>query len=290
VDKIELEKHGNAFKATGVKVISNGGSREVYTARKEIVISGGAYCTPPILLRSGIGAKEEVEKHGIKSVIGLPGVGKNLQDHLIATAFYEVSEPKLTTDHLIFHHADAPAQAMQLWMTSQTGFLSSAPWGTFAYTRLDNRLADSSLWKDAPREQGCDPMGLTPQQPNIEFMNTECYIGPANCTDFPVNGQSAFAIMTELFAPRSRGTVQLKSADPTVNPVVHHNYLSDPLDLLVLAEGCRLGNEIVMKGSGTKGVVKGAWPEGATYHEYTEREQWKGFVKENSSTCKSNFA
>lgn len=40
------------------------------------------------------------------------------------------------------------------------------------------------------------------------------------------------------------------------------NYLSDPLDLLVLSEGCRLGNEIVINGAGTKDVVKGSWPSG----------------------------
>lgn len=75
-----------------------------------------------------------------------------------------------------------------------------------------------------------------------------------------VDKKHAFAMITELFAPRSKGTVTLKSTDPFENPVIDCNYLSDPLDLLVLSEGCRLGNEIVMRGSGTKDVVKGSWP------------------------------
>ena len=74
-------------------------------------------------------------------------------------------------------------------------------------------------------------------------------------------------MITELFSPRSRGTVTLKSRDPFENPEIDCNYLSDPLDLLVLTEGCRLGNEIVTKGAGTKDIVKGAWPAS----EYFER-------------------
>jgi len=68
-------------------------------------------------------------------------------------------------------------------------------------------------------------------------------------------------MITELFSPRSKGTVTLKSTDPSENPVIDCNYLSDPLDLLVLTEGCRLGNEIVLKGEGTKDVVTGSWPQ-----------------------------
>jgi choline dehydrogenase-like flavoprotein len=289
VEKIRLEKQSNAFNASGVQVITNGQPMEYYEARREIIISAGAYCSPPILLRSGIGAKVDVEKHGIKSLIDLPGVGKNLQDHLIVFTFYELSEPKLTTDHLIYH-GDAHPQALDLWKFSKTGFLSSFPFGSFAFARLDDRLMDSPLWRNSLREPGCDPMGLTPQQPNIEFFNTECYGGPPHLfNEYPLDGQSTFSVLTELFAPRSRGTVQLKSADPAVNPVVENNYLSDPLDLLVLAEGCRLGNEIVTEGSGTKGVVKGAWPEDLMHHEYTTREQWIEFVKDQAVTCESKL-
>lgn len=74
-----------------------------------------------------------------------------------------------------------------------------------------------------------------------------------------------FSMITELFSPRSKGTVTLKSTDPMENPIVDHNYLSDPLDLLVVSEGVRLGNEIVMEGAGTKDIVKGSWPAGKSH-------------------------
>lgn len=77
---------------------------------------------------------------------------------------------------------------------------------------------------------------------------------------FLLDKKHAFAMITELFSPRSKGTVTLKSTDPLENPIVDCNYLSDPLDVLVISEGCRLGNEIVMNGAGTKDIVKGSWP------------------------------
>lgn len=196
-----------------------------------------------------------------------------------------MGEPNLTVDHEIYYE-NALAKTLELYATNKTGFLSTFPFGAFAYARLDERLADSSLWKDASLS-GHDHMGLTPQQPNVEFFNSECYLGLSQRhTDYPKDGESAFMMLTELFSQRSRGTVQLRSADPTENPVVNHNYLNDELDLLVLAEGCRLANEIVMHGSGTKDVVTGAWPAGAQHHEFTTREQWMKFVRDGATTCK----
>lgn len=77
-------------------------------------------------------------------------------------------------------------------------------------------------------------------------------------------------MITELFAPRSKGTVTLKSADPLENPIVDCNYLSDPLDMLVMSEGCRFGNEIAMNLNKIAGeeVVKGSWPSGMSMTEH----------------------
>lgn len=190
-------------------------------------------------------------------------------------------------------------EAYKLYKEKKEGILSKFPFGVFAFARLDDRLKDEPLWKEAKREQGRDPMGLTPQQPNIEFFTTEAshfstrmqdlqsadsmksYMVVRNNTpssplvsalhdrtksekraDTLPDNKHTFSMITELFSPRSRGTVSLKSTDPLENPVIDCNYLSDPLDLLVLSEGCRFGNEIVMKGAGTKNIVKGSWPAG----------------------------
>lgn len=95
----------------------------------------------------------------------------------------------------------------------------------------------------------------------------------------------------------------LKSADPLENPVVDCNYLADPLDMLVVTEGCKFGNEIALNLNKIAGeeIVKGSWPSGMltrdrfdlgadevldlTHHAYTKREQWIPYVKQEATTC-----
>ncbi|UPL02822.1 hypothetical protein LCI18_013756 [Fusarium solani-melongenae] len=285
VDKVMIQngKNGEPI-AVGVTVVNSDGRVMDIKARKEVIISGGAYCSPNILNRSGIGATEELKKHGITTIVDLPGVGKNLQDHLIAFIFYQTEKPGLTTDHLI-HHDEGFSKSYELWKQHRTGFLSSFPFGIFAFARLDERLSDSKLWNSAPRRKGRDPMGLSPAQPNVEFFTTECYGGPKQFDDPPTNGEHAFAMIAELFAPKSRGTVSLRNKDPTATPVVDCNYLSDPLDVEVMAEACRFGNEIIMRGAGTKNIVKGSWPPSANHHKLQTREDWVPYVRENATTC-----
>lgn len=199
--------------------------------------------------------------------------------------FYETEKAGLTTDHLVYH-GDSMATTYKAWKDDKTGFLSTFPFGVFAFARLDERLADSDLWNSAPREPGRDPMGLTPRQPNIEFFTTECYGGPKQFDQFPVDNKHCFSMIAELFAPKSRGTVTLRSAEATAVPVVDCNYLADPLDVEVLAEACRYGNEIIMKGAGTKDIVKGSWPPDLVHHKYQAREDWVEYVKNNATTCK----
>lgn len=215
--------------------------------------------------------------------------------------FYE-TDPNLTTDHLI-HHTNAFETTYKLWKSDKKGFLSTFPFGAFAYARLDDRLSHEPLWQkyQQRQQQGNedkrDPMNLLPtKQPTIELFTTECYGGPKQYTDIPSSpNKHVFSIIAELFAPKSRGSVTLSARDALANPVVDCNYLNHPLDMLVLSEGCRFANEVVMRGVGTRGVVKGSWPGGLGYGSpsqdgdgkaFTTREKWVPYVKEHATTCK----
>lgn len=79
---VEPDTQSGELVARGVLVQDtlSGGVR-TYHAKKEVVICGGAYCSPAILLRSGIGSRAELEKHDIPCVVDSPGVGQNLMDH-----------------------------------------------------------------------------------------------------------------------------------------------------------------------------------------------------------------
>lgn len=84
VDKVNFTQEGEQLRASGVATKTSNGGSKTYHARKEIIISGGAYCSPAILLRSGIGPKEELAKHNIPCTVSAPGVGQNLMDHLVS--------------------------------------------------------------------------------------------------------------------------------------------------------------------------------------------------------------
>ena len=165
--------------------------------------------------------------------------------------------------------------------------LSIFPFGIFAWARLDERLKDSEMWQEAQRKapEGRDPMLLTKQQPHIEIWNTEMYGGGKQFTDFPIGGKGAFALCVLLMNGHSRGTVKLDKSNALGAPIVDHNYLDDPLDELVLAEGCRYANEIVMGAKATTEVIKGSWPEAAAHHKNTQREEWIPYVKQTAGTC-----
>ena len=128
-------------------------------------------------------------------------------------------------------------------------------------------------------------MDTLPSQPHIEFWNTECYSPKYMFADFPPDGKYAFAMATTFFSPRSRGEVTLASKDPSENPRVQHNYLSDPMDMLVFSEGCRFANEIAVEGTGTKGVVVGSWPAAQGHSKYTTRGEWEEAIRERADTC-----
>lgn len=83
VDKLLFSEDSGELSATGVATISKAGKKIEYQARKEVIVSAGAYCSPPLLMRSGLGPKEQLEKHGIECRVDLPGVGKNLMDHVV---------------------------------------------------------------------------------------------------------------------------------------------------------------------------------------------------------------
>ncbi|KAK8069703.1 alcohol oxidase [Apiospora phragmitis] len=264
---ILVETHVDKVCGSSSRTAPPPGSR----AKKEVIVSGGAYCSPNILNRSRIGARHDLAPLGISTLVDLPGVGRNLMDHLLVFMFYETDRAGLTNDHLVYH-GDAFKTTYQLWKDEWSGFLSTFPFGAFAYARLDDRLADSAVWNAAPRRPGRDPMGLTPRQPHVEFFNTECYGGPKQYDQFPVDGEHAFSMIAELFGAQSRGSVRLRSADPLDKPEV-------------LAEACRLGNEIVMEGKGTRDIVKGSWPLELTHHTNKTREDWIPYVKDHATTC-----
>jgi choline dehydrogenase len=181
-------------KAIGVEYLHDGQLQQIY-ANQEVILSAGAIASPQILMRSGIGTADVLTQHQIPIQVDLPGVGQNLQDHLM----------------LVLLH-----QSKQELPPSE--FLGEA--GLFVQTGSD---------RESPA-------------PDLECMctgNMRALIPPDSGIGFPV-----FFLAPVLLNPISRGTVQLRSADPHAAPMINPNYLSDDRDLSVLLYGLELARDI----------------------------------------------
>jgi choline dehydrogenase-like flavoprotein len=206
-------------------------------------------------------------------------------DEQISFLFYETKQPDLTTD-IFWNWADSDKRSYEQWKLDKTGAFSKFPFGSFAWARLDERLKDSALWNSAPRRPGRDPMDLTPAQPNVEFWGVESMLRLTSEQDPGLYGKHIFGITTLLFNQKARGTVKLESRDPNAKPIVDNRFLQDPLDQLVLSEGVKMANEIIMQSEALSRLVSGSWPPESGHHTFSSSEQWLEYVKQSAWTCK----
>ncbi len=271
--------------ATGVEARDDEtGAPLLFHANAEIIVSCGAYNTPQLLMLSGIGPKHQLDRFNIRVQHDAPAVGENLQDHIITFNFFNVSQPQLTNDHLVFDEG-ALATAMGSYMTDKSGLMGRFPFGAFIFRRFDTELeANYPEWVEAKRQAGGkDPVGAENGMPHVEYFYSELYGGGPQHVHQPSPGESAFALITLLFNPQARGTVQLQSRNALFPPAIDHAYLSSPLDLAVLAEANRFGADTILNGTATKDVVSGPWPVSRTLPR--TQDEWKEYVRQQAGTC-----
>ncbi len=200
-------------RVTGVRYRARG--RDELLEGNEIIVCGGAIGSPQLLLLSGIGPGDELRAAGVEPRHELPGVGKHLQDHLLAVVRHESEGvKKLSRLNLVGWIAQH--------LTGKRGPLGGGPVDAGAFVRSR---------PDAPL-------------PDIQFHFTPWgVIAPTD--DEVVPGFGRFAtILPGLIYPRSHGEVRLRSADPAAPPVIDPRYFSDPADLDHLVAGVKLSREI----------------------------------------------
>jgi choline dehydrogenase len=161
---------------------------------------------------SGLGPAEHLHRHGIPVICELPGVGKNLQDHLMAGVLYECTEP-VTLDK-----ADNLRNLLTYVLRRQGPFTSN--------------VAESGAFVRSRKELAV---------PDLQFL-----FGPGYFIDhgFTRPEGCGFSIGAVQLRPESRGSIELRSADPLEIPAIRANYLSTELDRKTMLEGVRLGQSI----------------------------------------------
>jgi choline dehydrogenase len=197
-------------RAVGVNYLKMG-RPETAVAGAEIMLCGGAINSPQLLLLSGIGPAAELAPLGIPVTLDLPGVGKNLQDHLQVISRYEVAVPAT-----LFGLTEAQAEA-GLRQSLEQG---SGPFHTNfceagAFVRLDS------------------PPGL----PDVQI-HCESYLSPPYYDGTPAD-RHGFGLLINVCRPESRGAVRLHSADPLDRAVIDPRYLEEGRDLELTRLGLR---------------------------------------------------
>jgi len=204
-------------RAVGVRY-QRDGDVTVARATREVILSGGAIGSPQMLLLSGIGPASDLRGLGIDVVADVPGVGKNLQDHLIVPVAFE-DRAKLT--------GNVSPLNLLYWLArysfNQTGPLASnvAEGGGFVRTRDDAPLPDLQFH--------FLPVGSA----QVSF-DKEAFAAKGH----------VFSILPTLLYPKSRGELWLRSVDPTRAPAIDPRYFADGDDLRVMRDGVRLAQRI----------------------------------------------
>jgi 4-pyridoxate dehydrogenase len=197
------------------------GVASVARAEREIILSGGVINSPQLLMLSGIGDPEALRAHGIEVMAELPGVGKNLQDHLSVLADYE---RRGQGPFVAMMRLDRVALSLARAYCFGTGPASETPsgWTGFVKSRPDVELPDIQFLFRAV------PGGAGPYLPPFK---------PAFA--------DGFALRAVMLRPESRGEITLASADPKSAPRIHQNFLATEGDRRTLRDGLKLVRRIV---------------------------------------------
>ena len=210
-------------RATGVEFFNPNKSTTIVSANKEVILSAGSFQSPQLLMLSGVGDAEELKAQGIAVKKSLPGVGKNLQDHL----FHFVSSLSLQQEGFN-HHLKQLNQIMDLvqWLTTHKGALTISPLEAYAFFAINNAKNVNMQFHFAPLHVG--------NGENVDPYNTKTY--PT------VDG---YTILPSLIKPKSRGYVGLKSSNPFDAPLIQPNFLSEEDDLKTLVDGTKKAIEVM---------------------------------------------
>jgi len=204
-------------KAVGVDVDIDG-ERTQINARKEVILSGGAINSPQTLLLSGIGPADELLEAGVSVECDLPGVGKNLQDHLDITA-------QTWTKSSTSIGNSWRSMPYHMYMVARWAMMGDGPFTT-------NPVQGGAFIKSAYAED----------LPDLQLVFIPAISNPHGLEKTWGHGMTLHAC--QLY-PKSRGDIRLKSTDPNDHPLIQPNYLEEEFDLDVMADGLAKVREIL---------------------------------------------
>lgn len=198
-------------RAAGVEILHDSGAVE-WIAGGHVILSTGAVHSPQLLMCSGIGPGPTLRDAGVTVRLDLPGVGQNLQDHLVAGIGIQCRES------VSLKAAERPWRLLQ-WLLTRGGPLTSPVAEGAGYLRSDPSV----------------------DRPDLELIFAPTFFADHGFANPPGHG---YTLGVVLLRPESRGTISIRSGDPLAAPVIRPGYLTDPADLPRLVAGLQVCRQI----------------------------------------------
>jgi choline dehydrogenase len=203
-------------RATGVEFTQAGRTRKVTAS--EVILSGGSFNSPQLLQLSGVGPGAHLQSLGIPVVHDLPGVGADLQDHFYVRTFWKCNKPITLND-------DMANPLRKLWIGMKYVFGKTGPLTIAA----GHAAAIVKTRPELPR-------------PDAQFYFINFSTAKRGGVLHPF---SAFTCSLSQLQVESRGSVMLKSANPSEPPAIRYNYLATEKDRRTMVDGLKLLRRLV---------------------------------------------
>jgi choline dehydrogenase len=204
-------------RATGIEYRQAGALRTA-RARREVLVSSGAYNSPQLLQLSGVGPAALLKSHGIDLVLDAPGVGNDLQDHMQVRLVMRCTQPITLND--ILNHPIRRIMAGARYAAFRKGPLTIAAGTSGAFFKTNPRLASPDV--------------------QIHFLPFS-----TDKMGEKLHPYSAFSASVCQLRPESRGTLRIRSADPSAAPEIRINYLATETDRTANVEGLKILRKIL---------------------------------------------
>jgi 4-pyridoxate dehydrogenase len=211
-------------RAGGVEYLQGGVPRTA-RAEREVILCGGVINTPQLLMLSGIGDSDELQRHDIAVKTALPGVGRNLQDHVSVILMYHRREPG---PFLRMMRYDRIGLELAKAYLLGTGFAADVPGGGVAFLKSRAAL----------------------EQPDIQLLLTAAPLGAwPYLKPFKAPFKDGFACRIVMLHPESRGRVTLQSKDPAAHPRILQRFLATDPDWQAVRAGVAIARELAAQPS-----------------------------------------
>lgn len=212
---------GNS-RVEGVWAMRGSNPQQLFRARREVILSAGAFQSPQLMMLSGIGPKEELERHGIDVALERKEVGANLQDHL---------------DYICS------------WRSPSADLVG---YGLLGASRVASSLPNFLFrGKGVVTTNAAEAGGFLKTDPALERPDTQLHflVGLSNDLNRKLHYGQGFSIHACQLRPWSKGRVGLTSRSPLAAPAIDPAFLQDDRDLVALLKSVKQSREIIMHSS-----------------------------------------